>query len=421
MRKTLVIIKREYLARVRTRWFLIGTIITPLLLLGFSLIPIISATTSSGLHIVILDQSGDPELFEAIKKKTTGGAFDSIGEAFTQLSLSHVIVSPDKDIDEVRRELIQKRGGSDIAYIVLRAGVLNGSEFEYYAKNVSDFSLERLRRSVSSAIIERRLVHAGLSPDEVGRYMKPVEMKTFKIGSRGETEEKGEAFWVAFIMLFFIYVTLITYGISVMRGVIEEKQSRIVEVLISSVRPFQLMMGKLIGIGLVGLTQYLIWSVSAIALLGISALVRHGLDLPSLSASLLVYFIIYFLLGYFLFATLYVLVGSMVSSEEDAQQLQMPVTMLNAVPVMIFWLVAKDPSSALATGLSMVPFFAPTLMMVRITIGPPPFWQILLSMLLMLVSIVGAAWVAGRIYRIGILMYGKRPSIAELGRWIRHS
>jgi ABC-2 type transport system permease protein len=422
MRKVLAIIKREYLVRARTRWFLIGTIITPLMLLGSILFPIIFATSGSQSHIVILDQSGDPGLFEAIKKRMAADqsfSINSSDEAFAQSIPSQIVVPSDKDIDEVRRELIQKDSNS--AYILLRAGVFDGKEFEYYAKNVSDFSLERLRRLISSAIIERRLVRAGLNPEQVNQYMRPVEMKTFKIGSKGETEEKGGAVWIAFVMLFFIYVTLITYGISVMRGVIEEKQSRIVEVLISSARPFQMMLGKLIGIGLVGLTQYMIWVASVLMLLGISFFAGRKLDLPTLPISLLAYFIIYFLLGYFLFATLYAMVGSMVSSEEDAQQLQMPLTMLNVVPVTIFWLVVRDPNSAIATMLSMVPFFAPTLMMARIAIGPPPFWQILLSMLLMLASILGATWVAGRIYRVGILMYGKRPSIAELGRWLRYT
>src|SRR6185369_13272795 len=223
--------------------------------------------------------------------------------------------------------------------------------------------------------------------------------------------------------LFFIYMTVLLYGISVMRGVIEEKQSRIVEVLVSSVKPNQMMLGKVIGIGLVGLTQISVWALSALLLttVGVSTFAARGLTMPNIPVSLLIYFVVYFVLGYFLFATLYALVGSTVSSEEEAQQAQIPVTMLLVVPMMIFNMIIANPTSTASIGLSMVPFFAPTLMMMRIAVVNPPLWQILLSMLIMLATILGCVWVAARIYRVGILMYGKRPSIAELGRWLRYS
>jgi ABC-2 type transport system permease protein len=213
------------------------------------------------------------------------------------------------------------------------------------------------------------------------------------------------------------------YGITVMRGVIEEKSSRIVEVIASSVKPTQMMMGKLIGIGLVGLTQYAIWvgSAAAITAFGASMVASRGLTMPKLPISLLIYFVIFFLLGYFLYATLYAMVGAMVSTEEEAQQAQMPVTMLIVVPMLLFGMVMNNPSSGMSIGLSMVPFFAPTLMMMRISLVNPPMWQVLTSIGGMVVAILAAVWLAARIYRVGILMYGKRPSIAELGRWLRYT
>lgn len=433
MKKVWVIIKREYLIRVRTKAFLIGTIISPLLMLGLILLPAFFATRGGGTRqVTVIDQSGDPTLFEAVKQRAEATtATDATGGsgrarfANTQYELSRIILQPGENIEEVKTRLNNEvKEDSDKAYVVLPTNVLDNAEPEYYTKNVSDPAIRGIEQAISTAVIERRLTRAGINPTEISRYMKSVDMRKIKLGPEGESEESGvPTFIIAFIMLFFIYITILFYGIFVMRGVIEEKQSRIVEVVVSSVKPFQMMIGKIIGIGLVGLTQYAIWMLSAalLSFFGAKVFASTGADLPKIPASLLVYFIVYFLLGYFLYATLYAMVGAMVSSEEDAQQVQFPVTILIIIPMMVFSLVMNNPNSPTSVTLSMIPFFAPTLMMLRIAVDPPPWWQIALSMLLMIVTIFGAIWVAARIYRVGILMYGKRPSIAELGRWLRYS
>jgi ABC-2 type transport system permease protein len=417
MEKILVIIKREYLARVRTRAFLIGTIATPVLMLGLTLLPILISPTAGDRHITVLDQSSDPGLYESVKKGLGSQNTDA------KVDLTHEILPPSEDVDEVLKKRLDSIKDTDVALLVLRRGILDGTDPEYYARNVSELSTAGFGRAISGAITERRLVRAGLNQDQVAQYIKPVELKSKKVGAHGETEDGRPTFVIAFVMLFFIYITILLYGVSVMRGVIEEKQSRIVEVIVSSVRPFQLMLGKLIGIGLVGLTQYLIWVASFILLsvFGVSLIARSGFKMPSLPPILYVSFVVYFVLGYFLFATLYAVVGSMVSSEDEAQQASMPVTMLIVIPMLIFNVVLRDPSSTAAVALSMVPFFAPTLMMMRIAILTPPLWQILASMLIMLITILAVVWLAARIYRVGILMYGKRPNLAELGRWLRYS
>lgn len=418
MQKALVIVKREYLQRVRTKGFIIGTILTPLLMLSLSLVPILFATRGGGeRQVKVLDQSGEPGLFEAINRRVQG-----LDE--TTFRLEHIVVPRDRDLRQLWEEYkAEVREDSDKAVIVLYPKTLDGEDTEYYAKNASDFGIGRLERAISAAITERRLVRAGLDPDRIEHYMRPVNMKTLRVSEEGESEEGGQAFIIALVMLIFIYMSILTYGITVMRGVIEEKQSRIAELIVSSVKPFQMMMGKLVGIGLVGLTQYAIWVGSAVLLIvfGTSLFSRGGFKMPQLSASLAIYFILFFVLGYFLFATLYAMVGSMVSSEEDAQQVQFPVTMLIVMPMIIFWVVMKDPNGPTAVTLSLIPFFAPTLMMLRIAMIQPPLWQVLLSMGLMVLAIVGAVWIAGKIYRVGILMYGKRPSLAELGRWVRYA
>ncbi|MEK6408402.1 MAG: ABC transporter permease [Acidobacteriota bacterium] len=433
MKKVWIIIRREYLVRVRTRAFLLGTIISPVLMLALLAMPIFFATRGGGeRRVTVLDQSGDPELFEAIKHslESRGDGDEEVEGRNPNLGRTHYIltrrvVAPGEDKQAIQLQYQQQAAKDpDTTYMVLQAGGLDHVEVEYFAKNTSDFSIGTLERAINDAVSALRLKRAGLNPAQIAAYTKRIELKRNKITASGGVEEGGRAdFIVAFAMLFFIYMTVLIYGLSVMRGVIEEKQSRIVEVLVSSVRPTQMMLGKVIGIGLVALTQVGVWALSALLLTtaGVSVFAARGMTMPNIPVSLLVYFVVYFVLGYFLYATLYALVGATVSSEDEAQQAQIPVTILLVVPMMIFNMIIANPTSTASIALSMIPFFAPTLMMMRIAVVNPPVWQILLSMGIMLATILGCVWVAARIYRVGILMYGKRPSIAELGRWLRYS
>jgi ABC-2 type transport system permease protein len=432
LKKVLIIIKREYLVRVRTRAFVLGTIISPVLLLALIILPSFLAERGGGgeRRITVLDQSGDPQLFDAIKARVESNGTDQSEPGFgtgTRFLLLRQPLPPDQNANDwIKRDSNQAGDkASERAYLVLGPGVLESATTEYHAKNLSDFSIRGLEESASAAISERRLVRAGFDAAQISLYMKPVDMKKFKIDVSGESKEGGmrQDFMIAFALLFFLYITVLFYGLFVMRGVIEEKQSRIVEVLISSVRPIQMMIGKLVGIGLVGLTQIGIWALSTALLssVGVAMFAARGAKVPNVPTSLLIYFVLYFVLGFFLYATLYAAVGAIVSSEEDAQQVQFPVTMLLVVPMMIFGLVMSNPNSTGSIVLSMVPFFAPTLMMLRIAVINPPVWQVILSMVIMLLSIVVLLWLSAKIYRVGILMYGKRPNLAELGRWLRYN
>jgi ABC-2 type transport system permease protein len=434
MKKVWVIIKREYLVRVRTRAFAIGTVISPLLLLGLIILPTFLAERGGGgeRHVTVIDQSGDPELFEGIKSRveSKGSRNGSDSEegfgGSTRFVLTQQIITAEQDPHEVIRTQSSEseKRGPDRAFLVLGPKILDNVPPEYHAKNLSDFSIKALEGAVSATIAERKLMRAGFDAGKIGQYMKPVDLKQFKIGTGGESKEGGmrQDFMVAFALLFFLYMSVLFYGIFVMRGVIEEKQSRIVEVVISSVKPTQMMLGKVIGIGLVGLTQIGIWAISAglISMFGATMFAPQA-GRVSIPAHLLIYFVLYFILGFFLYATLYAMVGSTVSSEEDAQQAQFPVTLLLVVPMMIFGLVMANPSSTSSVVLSMVPFFAPTLMMLRIAVINPPAWQVIMSMVIMLATIMAFVWLSAKIYRVGILMYGKRPSLAELGRWLRYN
>src|SRR5689334_14218332 len=354
MNKVLIIIKREYLVRVRTKAFMIGTIISPLLMLGLITLPIFFATRGGGeRRVTVLDQSGDPDLFDALNR-TTSGKFDSPDEldkrdpgvGSTNYRLTRRVVTSNEEMQSALAELQAKAASDpDSTYLVLRPGSLDKIEPEYYAKNTSDFSIGTLERSINEAVSGLRLKRAGLDQAQIAVYTRRVELKTNKVTASGEVKEGGRAdFIVAFIMLFFIYMSVLIYGLFVMRGVIEEKSSRIVEVLVSSVKPTQMMLGKVIGIGLVGLTQIGVWALTALLLttFGVSAFSARGLTLPNIPVSLLIYFVVYFVLGYFLFATLYALVGATVSSEEEAQQAQIPVTLLLVVPLVIFYMIIAN-------------------------------------------------------------------------------
>jgi ABC-2 type transport system permease protein len=327
--------------------------------------------------------------------------------------------------EPVRKELRAAiRGDRLDAYLVLdREG-----KAEFHTKNPSDYTIvQPLARAVHDAILASRLQARGVRVTEIGDVARDTDVKIIKITKYGEAEDSGETFFVAVSLAMLLYMTLLMYGIITMRSVLEEKTSRIVEILISGVRPFQLLMGKVLGVAGVAFTQYLIWIASA-ALLGTYGAVavntlRPAADFPHihLSAGLLVYPIIYFVLGYLLYASLFAAVGAAVSNEQDAQQFQWPVMMPLIFSFLMYIMVVRDPNSRTVVLLSEIPFFSPILMVLRIAAEVPPLWQICLSIVLLALAIVGVAYLASRIYRVGILMYGKRPSVVELLRWVRYS
>jgi ABC-2 type transport system permease protein len=307
--------------------------------------------------------------------------------------------------------------------MVLRPGVLDQVSPEYYAKNLSDASIALFGASISSAIGTRKLEIAGLDPEKIRGYMTQVDLKTFKVTEAGERQENGQGLWLPMVLFFLIYFSVSSYGRRVMMALFEEKQNRVVEIVISSVKPFHLMIGKLLGIGAVGLTQFSIWivSIAAMGLLGRKTFSHWGVQFQGLPVSVMIYFVVFFILGYCLFGTIYATLGAMVKRPEDMMMLQRPLTILNFIPLITVWFVMRDPSSPLAVLLSLIPFFAPTLMMLRIVAISPPAWQVLLAILLMILTLIIAIWVAAKVYRVGILMYGKRPSMEQIGRWLRYA
>jgi ABC-2 type transport system permease protein len=221
-----------------------------------------------------------------------------------------------------------------------------------------------------------------------------------------------------------IYVTVLMYGIYVMRGVLEEKSSHVVEVIISTVKPFELMLGKILGIGAVGLTQFLIWAtlMAAVSAPGmVSAMGMGDIGLPTIPIQLLVFFVVFFVLGFLLYGTLYAGIGAAFDTEQEAQNFQGLVTMLLIVPMMLMIQIINQPDGTLSVVLSMFPFFTPMLMFLRMTLVPVPAWQVAASVVLMLGAILASTWIVAKIYRVGILMHGSKPKLKDLMRWVREA
>lgn len=419
MNKLWTIIKREYLTRVKSKGFVIGTILGPIIMSSFVLVPVLLGRYSGPdkYSIFVLDQTGDSALYERldallIPKRSGQPRYD----------LTRQEVKANEDLEQNRLILAERLARKEIdGILILPSDALSQKEITIYSKNATGtIGRTRFEDALNKAVSERRIALAGLDSERVRELTKDVSLKA--VNERGESG-RGRII-LAFAMLMVLYLTILVYGVTVMRGVTEEKQNRIIEVLLSSVSPFYLMMGKVIGIGMVGLTQYLTWSVFGILLSGLSAapaLVMYADQIPKISPWLFVFFVIYYLLGYFLYATLYAMVGAIVSNDDDGQQAQMPITMTFMIPMILSTLVMENPTGTAATILSLVPFFAPTLMFIRIVEEAAPAWQIALSMALMVATIIGAVWLAAKIYRVGVLMYGKRPTIPELVKWLRYS
>jgi ABC-2 type transport system permease protein len=271
------------------------------------------------------------------------------------------------------------------------------------------------------------LSNLGVRVDNLSDLVRGADFTLVKVGKVGEAVEKGQTFILAFAVAFVLYFTLLLYGVATMRSVLEEKTTRVVEILASSARPFDLMAGKILGVAGAGFTQYMIWGVTGllISTYGSAAVSAFRPGAPALRfhipVSLLIYGMLFFLAGYFLYASIYAAVGAMVSSDEEAQQLQLPMTLLIVVAFLLYPAVMRDPSSRLSVIISLIPFFSPILMVFRIGLQTPPLWQIILSLVLIIATTIGVVRVASKIYRVGILMYGKRPSLVELLRWLKYT
>jgi ABC-2 type transport system permease protein len=412
------IVRREYMERVRSKAFLIGTFLGPLLMAAFTVLPSVLMAKQRGkpLRLAILDESGALRgpVEAALRDRTVDGKArfevrpDEAGE-------------PAARRERLRREVLE---GTLDGYLYLPQDALERSVAEYHGKNVSNvMDIGLMDRAIDDALIGVRLEGAGVGAERVAEVMQRVELRTLQLSEKGEREDRGASFFLAMMLLMTLYTTVAMWGAALMNGVIEEKANRVVEVMVSSVNASQLFAGKLLGIGAVGLTQFLVWACFLLALSawGGAIAVMGGLELPEIPLHVLLLFVVFFLLGYFLYGAMYAAVGAAVNSQQEAQSLVFPVMMPLVFGVILFPMVLSSPDGTLSVVCSFVPFWTPLLMFLRVATLTPPFWQVALSILLTAATVVLLNWCAARIYRVGILMYGKRPTFPEILRWVGRS
>jgi ABC-2 type transport system permease protein len=435
MRNILLILRREYIVRVRTKAFLIFTVLMPLFIGGMIVIPARLAMKSSGVKRVVI-VSPDAAFANSVKAELADSHLQQDDDADAQSVKSGKRRQAEFDVtveaaptEALRQQLFARvRRGSIDAFAWLEPDTPTTRKCTYYSRNGGDFVESSLfSRALRRVISQRELATHGFSPEQAKTLLSPVDVDTVHIDKEGSTRSNGlGAFLLPFLLLFAIYFTVFIYGIYVMRSVIEEKSSRVVEVLLGSVTPMQLMAGKIIGVGAVGLTQIAIWiGTGSILGTGGFAMMHQFLGDTLKDAHVptgaLILFPVFFILGYATYACLYAAIGSMCTTDEEAQQLQFPVTLPLVLCMVFATTIMRDPNTPLAFWLSMFPLTSPIIMFVRVSVNMPPIWQIVMSVIISLISLYGLVWLTSRIYRVGILMYGKRPTLPEILRWIRYA
>ena len=436
MNKIGLIIKREYLTRVRKRSFLIMTFLGPLLMAAIYIIPIMLAlnTSTDHLRVAVVDES---HWFE---------------DRFTSNEQHTFVNMPGQPIDSVK-EMV-KTGVFDMALYVPPTQLNIPSNAVVYSIRQVPMEVETYISSVMQKEIEdQKLMAKGVDPEIVSSVKTSVNLSVMRMDEKGNEKETFSQmqFMLGMILALLVYLFIIFFGGQVMQGVSEEKTNRIIEVIISSVKPFQLMMGKIIGVSLVALTQFVLWILlTGVLYAGFSAFV--GLSNPEILSqgtlmsqeitssdivnnesvqnilqivhsidfgTIIVSFLVFFILGYLLYATLYAAIGSLVDNNTDSQQFTLPVTVPLMVAIISSFYIVNNPDGALSVWLSMIPFTSPISMMVRIPFGVP-IWQIVVSVLLLAATFVLMTWLAAKIYRTGILMYGKKLSYKEIFKWLKY-
>ena len=425
MHNILMIVRREYLQRVGKKSFWIGTLVFPLLMFGFAFVPLLLMRLGGDEQktLVVVDESGR---LSAPLKNALAESKLSNGQPKYRVEIAPL----EGSLDETRRKFEPRVREKKLDGILTAAKDLDADgAIHFYSLKVGDIrALGELQGYVRRSVMAARLesLDVALSEEARKKLTKPVEIESFQVSQEGgATQKKGfeQAYFGTFAFVIVLYMSLLIYGIAVMRGILEEKSNRIMEVLLGAVTPNELMTGKILGIGIVGLTQIGIYAATAGALRVWAATKAGGDDLASIfqifTLGKLAYFLVFYLLGYFLFTSLFAAVGSVCNSEEEAQNLQSPLVMCLVIPMVCTIYFVGNPDSTPAVIASLIPVFTPMVMFMRIMVLTPPFWQIALSIVLT----AGTIWLlfrgVAKIFRIGVLMYGKRPTIPEILRWAR--
>jgi ABC-2 type transport system permease protein len=412
-----IVLKREFMERVKTKSFLLATFLFPLLMIGINVIPHLMSDEETVRHVVVVDEApaGMAQMIVA-------------GLSTPREGRSYKLEVVREPLARVQASLRERITSEEIdGYLHLPADVVTTSQVAYRARNVSNLGvMTDIRRAATQAVQETRLRTAGLQSSDVRALLRPVEVGTARVTATGE--EGGSAlvtFIAAYAMAMLMWLMVFLYGVNVMRSVLEEKTNRIVEVLVSSMKASHLMMGKILGVGMVALLQVTIWVVlSAAGLMiagqrlktGGAASIMAGLKLTPVAGLTLLAF---FVLGFFLYAAVFAAIGAAVTTDQEGQQFQTFAMLPLILPVIFFPKVIGDPLGTTATVLGLVPFTAPVANAMRLGSTEIPVTQVIASLVMLALTTVLVVWIAGKIYRFGILSTGKKASLADIGRWMR--
>jgi ABC-2 type transport system permease protein len=424
MHNTLMILRREYRERVTKKSFWIGAVVLPVFLGGLIVgsILLMGVQTEKQHHIAFIDATG--VIAPAAVSKLSE---EKMKDGRPLWVLETVPVNG--SVEETKKTLTPRILSKELFGVVtIGPDVEAENNFNFYGMNVTDIGATlALRGALHESVVANRLKTSNLAIDQktLDGLTKRVELETFQESASGGATKKGflQSYFATFGFIILMFMSLLLYGIAMLRGVLEEKSTRVMEVLLGSVSPNELMTGKILGIGLVGLTQMMMYMVTVGAVRVILLVKMGGGDMAwvqdTLGTAKLLYFLVFFVLGYFFYTALFAAVGAVCNSEQEAQNLQQPLQFMLMIPYITTFFFVRNPDHPVAVVMSLLPPFTPMIMFTRLMTGSVPAWQVTLSIVLL----VGSTWLvfrgAAKIFRIGILMYGKRPTIPEILRWAR--
>ena len=431
----IAVLKREYLAGVRRKMFLIMTVLLPLLMAGAFLLPgLLFARGLGEKKIAVLDGTG--RLGGAFTKTLAPAPAPNVRDSLRgsrrnpdlpqTLKIEYVDASHGSDLKPLLARVNTKGADKLDGVFVIPAGAIDSGNVKmtFYSRSATDLITQERLSGVANRAMERlRFTGHGVNPDQVDELMRQVPSESVQLSRAGEQKKGGEMNLIlAFIFAALLLLPSFIQGVEIMRGIIQEKNDRIVEVLISSVSPRQLLTGKVLGVACVGLTQIGVWliAIAVLAAYGAGLAASVGFNVMQIvRPELFVYFVVFFLLAYLTYVCIYAIAGASCNSEREAQQLIAPISMIMMLPWFLMLPIIANPDSPLAIGFSLAPVFGPLTMFVRTIVSDPPIVQIIGTMLISIATIFVFFWATAKIFRVGILSYGKRPTLAELWQWLK--
>lgn len=435
MSKSFVIFKREFEAQVRSRSFLIGTILAPALMIGiFAFQFLMFSKSGGGQHtLVIVDATEEqigPQVDRMLASATAGFAGQKPATFTTEL------MRASDDTAAIRASLEQRIATDSLdGYLFIPAGVVTGASASYFGRNAtSEAVTDALRQSLQRTVQTARLGKEGIDPEKVGAALAPVRMTSVKTDGKGAAGSAAAAQILAFAMGMAIYMVVAIYGAGVLNAVLEEKRDRIVEVIVSSVRAKQLLIGKIFGIGSAGVLQMALWVATVVIIVkfGPHVVTLFGVNeeraaafggvlagFPKVPTYVTILFLAYFLGGFFIFATMYAVLGSVTTTNQEAQQMAFPIMMPLIAGFIMLQPAMMNPDSAIAVAGSIIPFTSPIIMPARSVVTQVPLFHTITSVVLLVLTVYAMIWIGAKIYRIGIFATGKRATWGDLIRWIR--